>query len=187
MRLDLILPDVQYYIVNLVDNKDLINFYYVCGQLRIIICRYLELGEIDKEEDDSILDVAASLGCISFIECARRYNHVWSVSTINDAILNKQYATAQWLYKHDCSHDGTTIAVAGEIGDLKLVKWLKINKGLCNENTLCRIASAGQFEILKWLYENGCIFDRRICPHAAKSGNIELVKWLHNEKKCDFY
>jgi hypothetical protein len=82
----------------------------------------------------------------------------------------------KWLIKQDCLFDNHEYLNVKK-GDLKTVKWLKLNNCPWSINMMKIIASWGDRKLLLWLSKNGCEFD------SSKSNKyLDLKKYDSSRK-----
>src|SRR5947208_4294656 len=73
-----------------------------------------------------------------------------------------------WAHNNYSHHDDWFIyATAAYNGNLDIIKWLKQNGYIWNEETYAYAASGNQLEIIKWAKLNGCPWDENTCKVAA--------------------
>lgn len=85
----------------------------------------------------------------------------------------------EWAFSNRYICDTMTFFyVAGEFGNIEVLKWLRQNDYQWDRWTSVAAARAGNFEILKWIMENGCPWGWTTYAAAAGIGRIDILRWL---------
>ena len=71
----------------------------------------------------------------------------------------------------------TTCAAAAENCHLDVLKWLRSNGCLWDQDTCESAAWNGHLEVLEWARSNGCLWDSWTCGYAAEGGHLEVLEW----------
>ena len=86
----------------------------------------------------------------------------------------------KWLRENECPWDRWTCAYAAEHGHLEMLKWARENDCPWDEATCAFAADSGHLETLKWARENGCPWDHALMWwQATENDHLEVVRWLN--------
>ena len=146
------------------------------------IIPFLSQNEMEKQvlqaiENRNLNDLYFFIGCTptmvpSYLTCNPKYTEAAGFTLILPVLHFLGFSLSTKIFD-----------AAANIGNLVIMKWLKLINCPWSERTFAISAKQGNLEIMKWLKENGCPWNDWAFLIAAKYGHLEVIKWL-KESGC---
>lgn len=134
------------------------------GDLGCVI-HQLTVFDIDKEEAQRLMEVAAQKGCVKCL------------------MFVHEHVTRKYAY----NPLGTSVFTsAGTGGSLECIKYLVVVDCPRNIMATAEAASNGHLECLQYLHEADCPWDVETCIHAAFAGHLSCLRYAH-ENGCPLH
>jgi hypothetical protein len=123
----------------------------------------------------------ASMLTMVTLAAAQELGLSFSQHLMRGAASSRSLPKLQWLHaEQNCPLPDDITAVAAEVGDVEMLRWLKSRGCLFTKQTSSSAAGIpDNLHVLQFLYEQGCPWHDYICAAAARSGALGQLKWLH--------
>ena len=105
---------------------------------------------------------------------------------MDGAVVTGNLKMVKWARMNGSNWGYHTYDMAARYGQIKVLKLLYKNN--CSINTTViynSAASNGQLEVLKWAHKKGWPLIDNICSIPALNGHLEVIKWAH-ENGCEW-
>ena len=64
---------------------------------------------------------------------------------------------------------------------MDVLKWLRSEGCLWDEDACTHAAGGGHLDVLKWLRSEGCPWNEWACEEAAEGSHLDVSKWLRRQ------